>query len=271
MKPISHLSLLCALLLAPWPLLAQSWTGSLQRGGVISVDPSTNKATVYSDQGSVQLWDGTHRLQDGSVVIVKDGVLTSHRGSADAPEPVPIPREAAAARSDSVCVSLAIKVCGFNGECSHSPACSPARQLMKLERDEAAQTGGTGQQTSTQCRDAMLNEEFFRRCERRHQAAAPTTCQRLVTRVCGSDGQCAGSTACSPARQLLAMENREREASRDPKRPTYTSGKCGEALAGSDFFIACPATEGAAGGGGDGTPGSETPPVQPRFQGRFRR
>lgn len=270
MKFASRLSLLCALLTAPWLLLAQSWTGSLERGGVISVDPTTNKATVYSNNGSVQLWDGTHRLQDGSVVIVTDGVVTSRSGSTDAPGPAPMTLETDTARSDSVCVSLAIKVCGFNGECSDSPACSPSRQLMKLERDEAAQTNGRSRQTSAQCREAMKNEAFFQRCERRQTATAPTACQQLVTRVCGSDDQCAGSIACSPAQQLLVMENREREASRDPKRPTYTSRKCSEALTGSDFFIACPATERAAGDDSAGKPGSETLPAQPQFQGRFR-
>ena len=60
--------ILPALLLAG-AACAQNWTGSLDSGGVVRIDPNTNRATVYSDNGSTQLWDGTHELQDGSVII----------------------------------------------------------------------------------------------------------------------------------------------------------------------------------------------------------
>ncbi len=270
MKYASPLSVLLCLLLPPLPALTQSWTGNLEKGGVVSVDPSTNKAKVYSDNGSVQLWDGTHRLQDGSVIIVNDGVVTSRTSQREIQAPEPVMEETSGIRADSVCVSLAIKVCGFNGECNDNPACSPARQLMKLERDEATQTGGSGTQTSSQCREALANEAFFSRCRKKHVSSTPTPCQQLAARVCGADGQCTDSPACSPAQQLLTMENREREASRDPERATYTSRKCSEALAGSDFFTSCPLQGMAAGGSDSGTPESENQPAPIRLPGRFR-
>ena len=252
------------------PALPQSWTGSLERGGVVSVDPNTNKATVYSNRGSVQLWDGTHRLQDGSVIIVNDGVVTSGGRRHEIQPTAPAMADTSAVRANSVCVSLAIKVCGFNGECNDSAACSPARQLMKLERDEISQNPAAETQTSAQCREALANETFFTRCRKKRVSSTPTACQRLVSSICGTDGQCSDNPGCSPAQQLLTMENQEREASRDPERPTYTSRKCSEALKGSDFFTPCSLDAAHAGGSSDEKPGSGNRPAPTRFPGRFR-
>ncbi|MCB1869047.1 MAG: hypothetical protein KDI43_11075 [Gammaproteobacteria bacterium] len=222
---------------------AQSWTKGLEDGGVVSVDPRTNKATIYTGKGTTQLWDGTHRLNDGSVIIVRDGIVTSGAGSV-----APLAAEAAAddessaPLASSACVELVIKVCGFSGECRNEPGCSPARQLMQLEKDEAWQTQSKGpNETSAQCREALKNESFFARCSVMQPVEKPTACQQLVVSVCGNENQCSGEPACSPAQQLLAMETQERLASRSPDAPTYTSKKCEESLANSDFFVACPA------------------------------
>jgi hypothetical protein len=242
--------------------LAQSWTKGLAEGGVISVDPSTNKATVYTGKGSTQLWDGTHRLNDGSVVIVRDGIVTS---GIDSAAPVPMApassEEPAIPLASSACVELVIKVCGFSGECRDEPGCSPARQLMQLEKDEAWQTGSKGpNETSVQCRKALRNENFFSRCAIVQPSDAPTACQNLVARVCGEELQCSAAPACSPAQQLLAMETQERLASRSPDRPTYTSKKCEESLGKSDFFIACTIGKSLTGGFSAGVGNSSEKP-----------
>lgn len=222
--------------------LAQSWTRGLENGGVVSVDPKTNKATVFTGKGSTQLWDGAHRLNDGSVIIIRDGIVTSGAGTTDAAPIEPVTEDTAIqAPASSACVELVIKVCGFSGECRDEPSCSPARQLMQLEKDEAWQTQSSGpNQTSLQCREALSNEEFFARCEIVMPTEAPTACQKLVENVCGNENQCHAEPACSPARQLLAMETQERLASRSPDRPTYTSKKCEESLEDSSFFVSCP-------------------------------
>lgn len=239
MKAIQSVATLLILALCTASGWAQSWTGSLERGGVVSIDPTTNKATIYSNQGSTQLWDGTHRLQDGSVIIVEEGVVTSGGGGEQMTAP-PVAVESSAALASSACVELVIKVCGFNGECSDNPACSPARQLMELEKDEAWQTRSKGpNKTSGECRKALANESYFKRCEMKRQSESPTDCERLVSRVCGNKNECANTAACSPAQQLLAMETQERLASRTPERPTYTSLKCRDALAASNFFKRC--------------------------------
>ena len=242
MKTNSIILLLIFALLYATQSLAQSWTRGLDDGGVVSVDPKTNKATVYTSKGSTQLWDGTHQLNDGSVIIVRDGIVTSGAGS-----PPPIAAEPTAVDettdplASSACVELVIKVCGFSGECRDEPGCSPARQLMQLEKDEAWQTQSKGpNETSAQCRKALKSEQFFARCTVMQPVDTPTACQKLVANSCGSENQCSGEPACLPAQQLLAMETQERLASRSPDAPTYTSSKCEESLAKSDFFIACP-------------------------------
>lgn len=242
MKTISATVFLLTTLLCAAQSLAQSWTKGLVDGGVVSVDPRTNKATVFTGKGSTQLWDGTHRLNDGSVIIVQEGIVTSGAGNIAplAAEPVSSD-QATDPPASSACVELVIKVCGFSGECKVEPGCSPARQLMQLEKDEAWQTQSKGpNQTSLQCREALANEEFFARCAVVQSTDEPTACQKLVANVCGSENQCNGEPACSPAQQLLAMETQERLASRAPDKPTYTSKKCEESLGESAFFIACP-------------------------------
>lgn len=242
MKTISTCAFLIFTLFYTAQGYTQSWTKGLEDGGVVSVDPNTNKATVYTGKGSTQLWDGAHRLNDGTVIIVRDGIVTSGAASA-----APLASEPAADNepteplASSACVELVIKVCGFNGECKDEPGCSPARQLMQLEKDEAWQTRSNGpNNTSVQCREALENERFFARCTVVQPTDTPTACQELVASVCGSENQCSEEPACSPAQQLLAMETQERLASRSPDSPTYTSKKCKESLRKSNFFTACP-------------------------------
>ncbi|MCB1758777.1 MAG: hypothetical protein KDI68_03225 [Gammaproteobacteria bacterium] len=240
MKKSLLLTLSGTFLLILIPLAAHAWTAELHNGGVISVDSSTNKATIYSDRGTTQLWDGTHQLQDGSVVIVRDGVVTS----GDSPQPLPESRQVepdrAVPAASSTCVELVIKACGFNGECRDTGGCPAARQLMQLEQDEAWQTGSKGpNQTSVKCREALNNDSYFKRCDVVRHSESPTACERLTTSVCGSDNQCESSEACQAAQQLLAMETQERLVSRNPDRPTYTSKQCEESSANRSFFKSC--------------------------------
>ncbi len=258
MKLIHYVAFVFALILPCQGVLAQAWTGTLERGGVVRIDPNTDKATVYTENGATQLWDGTHRLQDGSVIIVQDGVVTSGGGNLQTVLP-PVATGPVEPKTSSACVELVIKVCGFNGECSEDQACSPARQLMQLEKEEAWQTRSEGpNKTSIQCREALQNDAYFSRCERHKPLAdTPTACTKLVDRVCGTKDQCSEEPACEPARQLLAMETQERLASRYPNRPTYSSKKCVDAMDNQNFFRQCPADA----DNGSETPESETPPV----------
>ncbi len=223
---------------------SQGWTGSLESGGVVKMDPTTNRATVYSDSGATQLWDGTHRMQDGSVVIVRDGIVTSGPNVQSQTPGTPPRAEPGMTLASSACVELVIKVCGFNGECRNAEPCSPARQLMQLEKDESWQTRSQGpNKTSAQCRQALDSSDYFARCDIKKPSTSPSACESLVNQVCGNKNQCADSEACAAATQLLSMETQERLISRRPERPTYTSNKCRKLDQGSGFFTRCEALQ----------------------------
>jgi hypothetical protein len=81
--------------------MAQYWTGTLADGTLVRVDPRNQRVEHFTPRGATQLWDGTHRLQDGSVIIVKDGVIQSGGGKEGAPpeaQPEPPDQKAAAGR-----------------------------------------------------------------------------------------------------------------------------------------------------------------------------
>ncbi|OOZ37052.1 hypothetical protein [Solemya velesiana gill symbiont] len=230
------LNMLLALLLSI-PAIAYAsdrWSGQLHDGSRIDID-SSNRATRYGNSGEKQLWNGVHRMDDGSVVIIKEGVVIS-RPQQSSISPVQKP-EASDAQLVSPCVELSIKVCGFNGQCRDNESCEPARQLVKLEPQENWQNKGSGPNSTTeQCRQALVNEDYFKPCNAAPDSDTPTPCQQLVTHVCGMDNECGDSSACSPAKQLLDIERDERSANRYPHRMTPTSKQCLEAVINTEYF-----------------------------------
>jgi hypothetical protein len=159
-----------------WPLAvaqATEWSTRLQDGSRVTVDPNTNRATVTREGVTTQLWDGTHRTQDGSILIIR-------RGTAVPNEPV-----------------------------------MEMRQLAPPEPEDW---------------------EGF-------PIAGYSPCEELVRHVCGKQNQCADAEACNPARQLLKMEDEERDASRFHSRMTYTSGQCKKARKDVEYFTPCTAPE----------------------------
>jgi len=68
-------------------------------------------------------------------------------------------------------------------------------------------------------------------------------CEKLVRQVCGQQDQCASAEACDPARQLLEMEQQERNDSSNRNLMTYTSGQCMNAMQDRDYFGICPPPE----------------------------
>lgn len=231
---------LAALLaLATLPVVGGSWTGTLNDGSVLKVDPDTHRATRFYEGGTAPLWDGVHRLQDGSVVIVRDGQAVPSESMIDAwrgePGSEPTMRE-------RYCEQLVRKVCGFNDECGQAQPCVLARQLLRIEREEQRraplgsgpypQTPGTGD-----CLEALGNPAFPA-CASAPAGRNASECRALVDRVCGADGRCQSSPACDPARQLLQMETEERLESADPSARTVTGVECERAMQNA-FFAPC--------------------------------
>jgi len=214
--------------------LAGSWTGTLQDGSVVEVDPGSRRAMRYYNGGTTPMWDGTHRLEDGSVIIVHDGQAVPTESMIESWE--------AASRFDPslrerYCEQLVRKVCGFRDECARDPVCLTARRMRGEQRavERQAQLGAPPQTTGGEaCREA-LDSADFPACE---SGAAPSTCKRLVDRVCGAQGECNEAKACGPARQLLQLESEERLESADPDARTPTGDECAKAMTNA-FFEAC--------------------------------
>jgi hypothetical protein len=214
---------------------ADAWEGHLQGGGTVRVDPSTHKPTLYFNGGSTQLWDGVHELDDGSVIIVRDGVAVPDETMLDtwSGQVPPRPGEQVA-----LCEQLARKVCGLDRQCAGERPCDLAEQLRRMEQEEHRQAPyGHTTASTLECRKALGDPAMFPPCAKAAKATA-TPCGKLVARVCGDRGQCEAAPACDPARQLLSLERAERMESPDPAAPTATGAQCQDAMK-NDFFAQC--------------------------------
>jgi len=226
-------------LLITVPASAGSWTGTLNDGSVIKVDPGTHRAMRYYNGGVAPLWNGTHRLEDGSVVIVHDGqaVPTEEMIGVWSAEPGAEPQ-----MRERYCTQLVRKVCGFHDECGRGQPCVLAQQLLRMEGQEQrrAPLGSAPfpqTEASQQCLDALGNPAFPV-CTAAVPEMKETACKKLVDRVCGESGKCESSPACDPARQLLKMETEERLESADPDAKTPMGGECDKAT-DNPFFKPC--------------------------------
>jgi hypothetical protein len=224
---------------------AQTWRGDLSQGGSIVVDPDTRRALREEGGSTRPLWDGVHRLEDGSTVIVRDGVAVPTRDMVDAwsgarpPEPL---------YEDRWCMQLVRKTCGFDDACISQAACLQARTLLadvERERRDLAMLPDQGMDaaapvpTEERCRQA-LSEAAFPACASLTRQG-DGRCRALVTQACGAADACAGSAACDAARQLELLETEERLAVADPSGRTDTGGKCIEAMSNA-FFAPCAAS-----------------------------
>ncbi len=219
----------------PLGSMAQSWESQLQDGSRIRVDPNTNRGTVVTPDGArTQLWDGVHRLRDGSEITVRSGVVVPNKEILDIQRGLPPARRQAQEAGVSPCRKLELMVCGPGDECAEREACSQARQLVRFEKEEKEDSVPGFEQAPQQCRDALQLEDYFKPC-----LVQSTPCQELVAKVCGAGGQCAERPACEPAKQLLDMEKQERLSSRDPSAGGFSSGQCRKALQDEEFFAAC--------------------------------
>lgn len=172
---------LATLLLCAAPALAaEPWIAPLQSGGQVEVDPRTNRPVLTRDGRQTQLWDGVHRLEDGSVIRIEGGRVVPTTDML-----VPPPAPSASASSDakgadnrpadrpvgepvtgaSPCEQLVIRACGASRTCWREPACEAARQLREMEQEEWLKGADPHFVTDsgTQCGEAMTNA-FFAPC-----------------------------------------------------------------------------------------------------------
>jgi hypothetical protein len=151
-------------------VLAADWNSNLQGGGVVSVDPDTLRATVTRDGVTTPLWNGVHRMQDGSALIVNHGEAVPGAPASSPPRQLPAPEsedwEGALIAGYSPCEQLARHVCGMQGECATAEACIPSRQLLAMEDEERRQAVDRSRMTYTsgQCIKARADEVYFSAC-----------------------------------------------------------------------------------------------------------
>ncbi len=218
---------------------AQYWEGQLVDGSQIRVDPNTNKAVIQSPRGSsAPLWDGVHKLQDGSTVTVRSGVMVPNPDVLDLRQSEPKAQELAS-EGMRLCTKLVRKVCGFGNECSTSFQCKTARQLAQFALEEQREQTASGSnrflETPGQCREALARTDFFAPCK----SGEATSCGRLQTKVCGATNQCANQPACKTAQRLVDQELNERLEAESPGGKVPTSGQCETALLNDQLFSAC--------------------------------
>ena len=158
------------LLAAVLPVLAADTAPGLQYGGAVTVDPDTNRATITRDGVTTPLWDGAHRLQDGSVLIIRQGISVSREpmpGTRLPPIPEAVEWEGAPIVGHSPCEKLVNRVCGAQHRCGEGEACILARQLLTMEQDERAASENRNRMTYTsgECDRVNADRELFPFCK----------------------------------------------------------------------------------------------------------
>ena len=239
------LSLSLVTLTASGPALAETWTSELSRGGQIEVDPATNKPWISTPEGAhVPLWNGVYRLQDGSSVTVREGVMVPNEEVLQLRDQYR-PEKAFVGEPGSSCDQLVRKVCGFDNECSDAEGCAHAKQLQQFADEEMQERNRPGfasrfVEVPGQCREALQNEALFKPCNKGSAGGKPTPCAELVNKVCGDADQCAEQAACRPAKDLFDREYAERLSSSEPSGgEAPTSEQCRQALKDNAFFAPC--------------------------------
>ncbi len=243
----SHYIALFFLILATFhaSAYAQSWQSQLQDGSRIQVDPYSNKATVTKSGVQAPLWNGVHRLENGSSVTVREGVMVPNADVVGARRGQwQLPSRQFVVDGPSACGILTRKVCGLGNECGDSSPCAFSRQLVVLEKEEererkTGQYASAFQLTPVQCQEALNDDEFFPTCAKRRRGQGLTACEGLAHKVCGANNQCGKQPGCEPAQQLVEMEHLERLKSMDPEIPTVSTGECVQAMGDNEFFAAC--------------------------------
>ncbi len=174
---------LCLALSSQTAGAGEPWTAPLAGGGQLQVDPRTHQPLISRGGQQTQLWDGVHRLQDGSVILVQEGRVVPRQDMLNPPStteeaddagPTATPATPASPITPATsshtgpltgtppCEQLVEKVCGQEIVCWSKPACAAARQLRAMDHEELL-TGanpGQGTQTGTQCLEALKNGYF---------------------------------------------------------------------------------------------------------------
>ena len=171
MNKLAALLLVTVAVSSALPVLAEDRTSTLVGGGMVTVDPDTRRAVVTRDGVTTPLWNGVHRLQDGSALIVNQGEavpgVPSSRPMHQLPPPESKDWEGALIGGYSPCEQLTHYVCGLHDECATAEACGVSRQLLAMEQQERATAADHSRMTHTsgQCLEARQDVTYFSTCQ----------------------------------------------------------------------------------------------------------
>jgi hypothetical protein len=159
--------LLVLLLTAAIALPALAYETRLQDGTRVQIDPRTNRATTFDNRGqSTALWDGVHRLQDGSIITIRSGVVIPNMGIVESQRRLPRQTEVPEVDPDHACAELVRKVCGPANQCRASEPCSAATQLQEMDAAERADIRHNAAELDTpkKCQEALRDSGYFSPC-----------------------------------------------------------------------------------------------------------
>jgi hypothetical protein len=151
------------------PSQAADWRARLPDGSGVEVDVDTRRAWRLEDGQRTPLWDGVHRLDDGSVVIVRDGVAVPNPEMLETWNEAPPRRPRDLEQDTRPCLELVKRVCGEgaggSAACAGSEPCRLARELLEMSAESLPVEAEIQAESSvgTQCREAMTNA-FFAPC-----------------------------------------------------------------------------------------------------------
>jgi hypothetical protein len=227
--------------------LADSWEARLKNGQEFSVDPTTNRVLLESGVGQGRpLWDGVHRLQDGSTITIRSGVMVPNEeletlGEA---EPADVAKPDADESSTVVpmtrgnrCNELVLKTCGLKNACAENEACLLSRQLREIQRKPSSQAKDSRGWAEERCREALDDSEQFTSCDREPPLLA-ASCEQLLEHVCSSTPRCFESNSCVTARDLVDLELSALEQDKTDDLETVRR-RCQDMLVDHAFFPPC--------------------------------
>lgn len=215
---------------------AETWQAELIEGGVTQVDPQTHKGTVHRNGNATPLRDGIHKLEDGSIVIIHDGIAIPNSAMYHAWSTMDNSQHKAIEINE--CVQLTRRVCGIKNSCAKHKSCELALQLQQLWEDDSDNSIDSISNTEqNECHKGLINVTTFPPCVQ--DIEPPLACTKLVIKTCGDSNQCHNVPVCNVARQLL---NLAQEASlKNPETVNESAAEqyCSEAIH-NRFFVACP-------------------------------
>lgn len=225
--------LLFLILIAPLQSAMADWRPlpSTQQGYELRYDPDTSRVETRVNGQARPLWDGVHRLENGQVLRINNGVAVRDRTVMQQAPPHQVLREEV-----SSCDVLARKSCGLGGTCSFAESCRHARQLLGFHKEAKFSERA---RIARQCRDALNDVDLFKPCPIPPKSAYGSACSDLVAKSCGAYGQCREAQGCDFARQLQEMEYDEKLILLDLRQKTPTTRQCEEAFTDDEIFVPC--------------------------------